>query len=64
MHRRLSLAAGTLSGLTVFLVFHALLAITAICSLVVLAPWVLLTRWADERKVSSLDGIDSGPGRI
>jgi len=47
MSKKLNLIAGTLFTLSLFLVFHALLAMTTICSFVFLLPGMLF-RWSAE----------------
>jgi hypothetical protein len=48
MYRKLNLIAGTLLVSAVFLFFQAVLAIGAICSIVVLSP-AMLFRWSTEK---------------
>jgi hypothetical protein len=51
MHKRLNLVLGTLVTSVLFVAFHALLAVTAICCLVFMIP-AMLFRWTtDNRKV-------------
>jgi hypothetical protein len=64
MHRKLSLISGTLLSLTLFLLFHALLAITATGYFIFLLPWIIFRRSMDERKISPLDGAGLGPHGI
>jgi hypothetical protein len=47
MSKKLNLIAGTLFTLAIFLVFHALLAVTTICWFVFLTPGMLF-RWSVE----------------
>jgi hypothetical protein len=54
----------TLLTVTLFLGFHALLAVTMICYFIFLGPWIVLRRSMDERKGSPLDGTGLGQRRI
>jgi len=54
MSKKLNLVIGTLFALALFVVFHAVLAVTTLCSFVFLIPGMLF-RWStDEPKASQL----------
>jgi hypothetical protein len=50
MHRKLSLIAGTALTATLFLFFHAVLAVGTICWIVVLIPAMLFKSAMDDHK--------------
>jgi len=54
MHKKLHLVIGTLFTFVLFLVFHAVLAVTTLCSFIFLIPGMLF-RWSmNEQKTSQL----------
>jgi hypothetical protein len=56
MNRKLNLVAGTVLTMTLFLVFHAVLAVTTVCCFIFLIPAMLL-RWpSDSHKEAPVRG--------
>jgi hypothetical protein len=64
MSGKLGLISATLFSVALFLLFHALLAVTMVGYFIFLSPWVWFRRLMDERKLSPPGSAGLGPRRI
>jgi hypothetical protein len=64
MHKKLSLIAGTALSATLFLLFHAVLAVGTICWVVVLIP-AMLFKWSiDDRNEVPVQSVANRRNRV
>jgi hypothetical protein len=63
MHRKFSLIAGTALTATLFVFFHAVLALGTICWIVFLIP-AMLFKWMDDGKAVPVQSVSNGRRRL